>query len=73
MDATEDWLDNASAWLDQKIGKENMMNRWIDKNDPYSKMSPYAAESSINNYENFVNMVQIPNVLAQTILGVASR
>lgn len=72
-DTAEDWLYNASWWLEEKIGKENMMNRWIDKQDPYSKMWPKTAEQAINNYETFANVVQIPKVLAQIVLNTSAK
>jgi hypothetical protein len=49
------------------------MNRWIDKQDPYSKLSPKMAEGSINNYETLVNIVQMPKVLSQVVLNVSAK
>lgn len=73
LTSAEEWLDQANATLEENLGKENMMNRWIDKNDPYNanNKNEFLANNSISNYENFVNMVQIPKVLAQWFNTVA--
>lgn len=66
----QDALNQGNQRLEEKLGKENMMNSWIDKQNPYWKMSPNLAEGTINNYETFVNMAQIPKVLAQMALSI---
>lgn len=73
LTSAEEWLDQANVTLEENLGKENMMNRWIDKNDPYNanNKNEFLANNSISNYENFVNIVQIPKVLAQWFNFVA--
>ena len=71
--SAQEWLDEASMFMEEKLGKENLMNQWIDKNDLYSKMSPKLAEWAINNYETFVNLIQIPKVVGQTITYSSSK
>jgi len=69
-ESIQDYLDEWSYRLEDKLGKENLMNKWIDKNNPYWKMSPRMAESSINTYENFANMAQIPKVGWEILLSL---
>ena len=69
-ESIQDYLDQWSYRLEDKLGKENLMNNWIDKNNPYWKMSPGMAESSINTYENFANMAQIPKVGWEILLSL---
>ena len=71
--SAQEWLDEATMFMEEKLGKENLMNKRIDKNDPYSKMWPKAAEQTINSYETFVNLVQIPKILGQTLTYSSSK
>lgn len=71
-ESIQSYLDKWNLRLEENLGKENMMNRWIEKQNPYWKMSPNLAEGTINNYETFVNMAQIPKVLWQMILSIGS-
>lgn len=70
--SAQEWLDEATMYMEEKLNKENLMNQRIDKNDPYTKLWSQA-EWAINNYETFVNLVQIPKVLWQTLTYTSSK
>lgn len=69
-ESIQNYLDQGTARLEENLGKENLMNNWIEKNNPYWKMSPRMAESSINTYENFANIAQIPKVGWEILLSL---
>ena len=73
MQSAEDWLYDASWRLEDKLGKTNLVNKYIDKYDPYSKLSPSQAEQQLNTVWVLANMVQIPKTLAQMVLNVSER
>jgi hypothetical protein len=36
--SAQEWLDDATMFMEEKLGKENLMNNRIDKQDPYTKL-----------------------------------
>ena len=70
--SAQEWLDESTMFMEEKLNKEKLMNQRIDKNDPYTKLWS-RAEWAINNYETFVNLVQIPKVLGQTLTYTSSK
>lgn len=61
-ESIQDYLDQWSYRLEDKLGKENLMNNWIEKNNPYWNLSPYQAQGRINDFETAANIAQIPKV-----------
>lgn len=69
-ESIQDYLDQWSYRLEDKLWKENLMNNWIEKNNPYWNLSPYQAQWRINDFETAANIAQIPKVGWEILLSL---
>lgn len=66
-------LNSANQYVSEKLDKETLMNNWIDKNNPYGEWQNRITENTLNNYERYVNLLQIPKTATNIILSTLSK